>query len=165
MCHFLLKFGSWPIFFSHPHSAKSHPHSAGWDLAECGWYLADLWMRFSRVWMRFCRVVRASDSQCPIVATVLVRSQHPPTQWNLRGGRWNSVEYTTLKNQKKTFKQNVFLLFNFYFIIFSYSLCWKKTLCIYKRTRAIYLNLRLCLCDSKINTKRHLFCKGKRCLL
>ncbi len=26
-----------------------------------------------------------------------VRSQHPPTQWNLRGGRWNSVEYHTWK--------------------------------------------------------------------
>ncbi len=24
-----------------------------------------------------------------------VRSQHPLTQWNLRGGRWSSVEYST----------------------------------------------------------------------
>jgi hypothetical protein len=24
-----------------------------------------------------------------------VRFQHPPTQWNLRGGSWNSVEYST----------------------------------------------------------------------
>ncbi len=24
-----------------------------------------------------------------------VRSQHPPTQWNLRGGRRSSVEYST----------------------------------------------------------------------
>jgi hypothetical protein len=24
-----------------------------------------------------------------------VRSQHPPTKWNLRGGRWSSVEYST----------------------------------------------------------------------
>ncbi len=31
-----------------------------------------------------------------------VRSQHPPTQWNLRGGRCSSVEYSTekKKNQK-----------------------------------------------------------------
>ncbi len=24
-----------------------------------------------------------------------VHSSHPPTQWNLRGGRWSSVEYST----------------------------------------------------------------------
>jgi hypothetical protein len=35
--------------------------------------------------MRSSLVVRAS-------ATVLVRSQHPPTQWNLRGRRWSSVD-------------------------------------------------------------------------
>ena len=28
-----------------------------------------------------------------------VRSQHLPTQWNLRGGRWNSVEYNTEKEK------------------------------------------------------------------
>ncbi len=27
-----------------------------------------------------------------------VRSQHPSTQWNLRGGRWSSVELRTLRN-------------------------------------------------------------------
>ncbi len=26
------------------------------------------------------------------IATVLGRSQHPPTEWNLSGGRWSSVE-------------------------------------------------------------------------
>ncbi len=26
------------------------------------------------------------------VDNFLIRSQHPPTQWNLRGGRWSSVE-------------------------------------------------------------------------
>ncbi len=28
------------------------------------------------------------------------RSQHPPTQWNLRGGRWSSVENSTKKIPK-----------------------------------------------------------------
>ncbi len=30
-----------------------------------------------------------------------VRFQHPPTQWNLRGGRWSSVEYSTSKKIQK----------------------------------------------------------------
>ncbi len=37
-----------------------------------------------------------------------VRSQHPSAQWNLRGGRWSSVEYSTkkkLKNPPKYIKQ------------------------------------------------------------
>jgi hypothetical protein len=34
-----------------------------------------------------------------------VRSKHPPTQWNLRGGRWISVEYTD-KKEKKIFLIN-----------------------------------------------------------
>ena len=29
-----------------------------------------------------------------------VLSQHPPTQWNLRGGRWSSVKQSTFKIQK-----------------------------------------------------------------
>jgi hypothetical protein len=29
-----------------------------------------------------------------------VRSQHPPTQWNLMGSRWSSVEYSTWKKKK-----------------------------------------------------------------
>jgi hypothetical protein len=35
-------------------------------------------------WMRSSRVVRAAESQCRQLSWV--RSQHPPTQWNLRGG-------------------------------------------------------------------------------
>ncbi len=31
-----------------------------------------------------------------------VRSQHPSAQWNLRSGRWNSVEYSMKKNYKDT---------------------------------------------------------------
>ncbi len=37
-----------------------------------------------------------------------VRSQHPSAQWNLRGGRWSSVEYCTGKEKKspqKIFKK------------------------------------------------------------
>jgi hypothetical protein len=36
-----------------------------------------------------------------------VRSQHPSAQWNLRGGRWSSVEYSTKKNKKK-YPKNIF---------------------------------------------------------
>jgi hypothetical protein len=32
----------------------------------------------------------------------LVWSQHPSAQWNLRGGRWSSAEYSTKKNIKKS---------------------------------------------------------------
>ncbi len=35
-----------------------------------------------------------------------VRYQHPPTQWNLRGGRWSSVEYSTYKGKKKNPKNH-----------------------------------------------------------
>ncbi len=35
-----------------------------------------------------------------------VRSQHPSAQWNLRGSRWSSAEYSTEKNPpKKYFKK------------------------------------------------------------
>ncbi len=44
----------------------------------CGWDLAKFWMRSSRVF-------GASDSQCLSRNCLEVRSQHPPTQWNLRG--------------------------------------------------------------------------------
>ncbi len=56
-------------------------------LAYCGWDL----------------VVRASDCQCRSRNSpgTWVRSQHPPTQWNLRGGRWSSVEYSTKRKIKK----------------------------------------------------------------
>ncbi len=36
-----------------------------------------------------------------------VRSQNPPTQWNLRGGRWSSVEYSTWKKNPKILLLNV----------------------------------------------------------
>ncbi len=60
-----------------------------------------LWMRPSGGWMRVrpSGVVRASDCQC--------RSRNNPgfdpsiTQWNLRGGRWSRVEYSTEKISKK----------------------------------------------------------------
>ncbi len=29
-----------------------------------------------------------------------VRSQHPSAQWNLRGGRWRSAEYTVVRKKK-----------------------------------------------------------------
>jgi hypothetical protein len=35
------------------------------------------------------------------VATVLGSIQHPPTQWNLRGGRLSSVEYSIWKTNPK----------------------------------------------------------------
>jgi hypothetical protein len=35
------------------------------------------------------------------VATVLVRSKHPPIQWKLRGGRRSSVEYSTYIERKQ----------------------------------------------------------------
>ncbi len=49
------------------------------------------------LWMRSSRVVRASDSQWRSRSQLSwVRSQPPPTQWNLRGGGiWSSVEYRT----------------------------------------------------------------------
>jgi hypothetical protein len=56
----------------------------------CGWDLA------SR--MRSSLVDRASDCQCISLQRSWVRSQHPSAQWNLRGGRWSSVEYGTKKN-------------------------------------------------------------------
>ncbi len=39
-----------------------------------------------------------------------VRSQHPLTQWNLRGGRWSSVEYSKLKKKIQkppVYKKNI----------------------------------------------------------
>ena len=56
-----------------------------------------LWMRSSILWMKNSLVVRA----------FWVQIQHPPAQWNLRGGRWSTVEYCTItftawKISKKT---------------------------------------------------------------
>ncbi len=47
--------------------------------------------------MRSSLVVRASDCQCTGCKRSWVRSQHSSAQWNLRGGRWSSVEYSTKK--------------------------------------------------------------------
>ncbi len=65
--------------------------------------------------MRFNRVVRASDSQCRSRNCPGFRSQHPPTQWNLRGGRWSSVEYRTL-NKSKKIPPLKFLFLTFHFL-------------------------------------------------
>jgi hypothetical protein len=76
---------------------KIYP-SCGWDLAKlwmrsslvvneillsCGWDLAKLWMRSSQVVDKIPSrvVITLSNAKG---ATVL-QSQHPPTQWNLRG--------------------------------------------------------------------------------
>jgi len=68
--------------------------------------------------MRSSRVVRASGCQC-LCRNSWVQSQHPPTQWNLRGGRWSSVEQRTLKEKipkksplKKIWKEIVSLKSN-----------------------------------------------------
>jgi hypothetical protein len=52
--------------------------------------------------MRSSRVVRASDSQCRKSQLSWVQSQHPPTQLNLMGGRWSSVEESTEKLLKNS---------------------------------------------------------------
>ncbi len=55
-------------------------------------------MRSSLVRMRSSLVVRASDCQCMHqLQRSWFRSQHPSAQWNLRGGRWSSAEYSTKK--------------------------------------------------------------------
>ncbi len=46
--------------------------------------------------MRSCREVRGSDCQCQCSNSPGFDPQHPPTQWNLRGFRWSSVEYRTM---------------------------------------------------------------------
>jgi hypothetical protein len=48
------------------------------------------------LWMRSSRVDRASAwPPMPKSQQSWIRSQHPPTQWNLGGGRWSSAEYST----------------------------------------------------------------------
>ncbi len=56
-----------------------------WDLAVCKWDLAEWFERLT------------ANAQ---VATVLwVRSQHSPSQWNQRGGRWSTVEWNIWKTK------------------------------------------------------------------
>jgi hypothetical protein len=43
--------------------------------------------------MRSCRVVRASDCQCQSRNSPGFTPNPNPTQWNVRGGRWSSVEW------------------------------------------------------------------------
>ncbi len=55
----------------------------------------------------------------------LVRSQHPSARWNLRGGRWSSVEYRTKKNNKKIKKIKIwenYLLYCIYMCRYWFSL-------------------------------------------
>ncbi len=68
----------------------------------CGWDLAEYWMRSclvrmrsGRVRMRYSRVFRTSSLSVPKLQQSWVQSQHPPTQWNLSGGKWSSVEQRT----------------------------------------------------------------------
>ncbi len=54
--------------------------------------------------MRSSLVVRASDCQC----TISIPASVGTVEWNLRGGRWSSAEYSTknLKSPKKYFFLN-----------------------------------------------------------
>ncbi len=85
-----------------------------WDVADCEWYVAESWMRCSRLWMRCSRGARVEHLTANAeVATVLgVQSQHPPTQWNLRGGRLKQcwIEYIHIKIQKSSSFCSVYLL-------------------------------------------------------
>ncbi len=65
-------------------------------------------MRSSLLQMRSSLVVRASDCQCTSCngKRSWVRSQHPPAQWNLRGSRWSSAEYSMKKNPPPQKKNN-----------------------------------------------------------
>ncbi len=70
------------------HTGSRIEKDCEWHLA-CGWDLAEWLERLT---------ANAVSSQLS-----WVRSQLPPTQWNLRGGWWSSVEYRTQKrkNEKK----------------------------------------------------------------
>ncbi len=39
-------------------------------------------------------LLRYSSQSCASIIFYRYRSQHPPTQWNVRGGRWSIVEYS-----------------------------------------------------------------------
>jgi hypothetical protein len=62
------------------------------DLAKCGWDLAETRMRATQA-------VRASDCHCQKSQQSWVQSQHPPAQWNLRGGIWSSVGESIYKKK------------------------------------------------------------------
>ncbi len=59
-------------------------------------------MRSSLVRMRSSLVVKAFDCHgMHQLQRSWVRSQHPSAQWNLRGGRWSSVDYTVVRKKNK----------------------------------------------------------------
>ncbi len=63
-----------------------------------------LYLSFLMYWIRYDIIL--------VFHTVLnlVRSQHLSAQWNLRGGRWSSAEFSTKKNKnppKKYFKKGI----------------------------------------------------------
>jgi hypothetical protein len=86
----------------------SSPHSfslssiCGWDLAECGWDLAECgwdlavcgWDLADCEW-DLAEWLERSDCQCRSRNSNGLDPMHPRTQWNLRGGKWRSVEYST----------------------------------------------------------------------
>ncbi len=59
-------------------------------------------MHNSNKWMRSSQVVRASGCQCQSRTQSWVRSQHPPTRWNLRGAADEAMlnRVTYIKNKK-----------------------------------------------------------------
>ncbi len=69
-----------------------------------------------------------------------VRSQHPSAQWNLRGGRWSSVEYSTKTNKKspKKYWEDSLLHWCFY-NLYWHSAIW-LTAAMYCRWYITYLH-------------------------
>ncbi len=55
------------------------------------YFTSDGTVPFIRILRKRCLIVLSEDAG--------VRFQHPVTQWNLRGGRWSSVEYSTKKEK------------------------------------------------------------------
>ncbi len=73
-----------------------------WMRSSRAWMRSNrVWMRSSREWMRSSRVWMRSITEwlerltANAVVLSWVQPQHTSTQWNLRGGRWSSVEYRT----------------------------------------------------------------------
>ncbi len=89
----------------------------GWDLA--GWMRSSrVWMTSSREWMRSTRVVRASDSQCRIVATVLAPIPASSDTVESEGRRMKQW-WISYKKQKNPY-------FSFFFLPWFSSLLWKE---------------------------------------
>ncbi len=77
--------------------------------------------------MRSSQAVRASDSQCRNPYSPGVRSQHPPTQWNLRRGRCSSVTIKTKQKHCYTFAGRYTRAPNQYRKNRGFSTYWNKT--------------------------------------